>query len=79
MLYDDFKPVVDLVLNNWTALQLAVEHGMGNPGGKQVYISVLKYGISIQYKHGKDFKRYSNVWDSISTIVSAPCFRDLKI
>lgn len=36
MLYDDFKPVVDLVLNNWTALQLAVEHGMGAPGGEKV-------------------------------------------
>ncbi|GBP66274.1 Pre-rRNA-processing protein TSR2 homolog [Eumeta japonica] len=35
MLLDDFKPIVDLVLNNWTALQLAVEHGMGAPGGKQ--------------------------------------------
>ncbi|KOB64841.1 Pre-rRNA-processing protein TSR2-like protein [Operophtera brumata] len=35
MLYDDFKPVVDLVLNNWTALQLAVEHGMGAPGGEK--------------------------------------------
>lgn len=38
MLYDDFKPVVDLVLNNWTALQLAVEHGMGAPGGEKVLI-----------------------------------------
>ncbi|XP_047507680.1 uncharacterized protein LOC125051425 [Pieris napi] len=35
MLFDDFKPIVDIVLNNWTALQLAVEHGMGAPGGKQ--------------------------------------------
>ncbi|KAG7304559.1 hypothetical protein JYU34_011509 [Plutella xylostella] len=35
MLYDDFKPIVDVVLNNWTALQLAVEHGMGAPGGKE--------------------------------------------
>lgn len=35
MLYDDFKPIVDLVLNNWTALQLAVEHGMGAPGGEK--------------------------------------------
>ncbi|XP_026323606.1 uncharacterized protein LOC113232920 [Hyposmocoma kahamanoa] len=35
MLYDDFQPVVDLVLNNWTALQLAVEHGMGAPGGEK--------------------------------------------
>lgn len=38
MLYDDFQPVVDLVLNNWTALQLAVEHGMGAPGGEKVQI-----------------------------------------
>lgn len=37
MLYDEFKPLVDLVLNNWTALQLAVEHGMGAPGGEKVY------------------------------------------
>lgn len=44
MLYDDFKPVVDLVLNNWTALQLAVEHGMGAPGGKEVGI-FLKWFI----------------------------------
>ena len=36
MLYDEFKPIVDLVLNNWTALQLAVEHGMGAPGGEKV-------------------------------------------
>lgn len=35
MLYDDFKPIVDLVFNNWTALQLAVEHGMGAPGGEK--------------------------------------------
>lgn len=35
MLYEDFKPIVDLVLNNWTALQLAVEHGMGAPGGEK--------------------------------------------
>nr|XP_021199485.2 uncharacterized protein LOC110383087 [Helicoverpa armigera] len=35
MLYDEFKPIVDLVLNNWTALQLAVEHGMGAPGGEK--------------------------------------------
>lgn len=35
MLYDDFKPIVDLVLNNWTALQLAVQHGMGAPGGEK--------------------------------------------
>ncbi|CAK1541345.1 unnamed protein product [Leptosia nina] len=35
MLYDDFKPIVDIVLNNWTALQLAVEHGMGAPGGEK--------------------------------------------
>lgn len=35
MLYDDFRPIVDLVLNNWTALQLAVEHGMGAPGGEK--------------------------------------------
>ncbi|KAL4707162.1 hypothetical protein ACJJTC_018897 [Scirpophaga incertulas] len=35
MLYDQFKPVVDLLLNNWTALQLAVEHGMGAPGGEK--------------------------------------------
>lgn len=39
MLYDDFKPIVDLVLNNWTALQLAVENGMGAPGGEKVSIS----------------------------------------
>lgn len=36
MLYDDFKPIVDMILNNWTALQLAVEHGMGAPGGEKV-------------------------------------------
>lgn len=41
MLYDDFKPIVDLVLNNWTALQLAVEHGMGAPGGEKVRISLF--------------------------------------
>lgn len=41
MLYDDFQPVVDLVLNNWTALQLAVEHGMGAPGGEKVQILTL--------------------------------------
>ncbi|XP_023950325.2 uncharacterized protein LOC112054692 [Bicyclus anynana] len=35
MLYDEFKPIVDLVFNNWTALQLAVEHGMGAPGGEK--------------------------------------------
>ncbi|XP_063394382.1 pre-rRNA-processing protein TSR2 homolog [Cydia fagiglandana] len=35
MLYDQFKPLVDLVLNNWTALQLAVEQGMGAPGGEK--------------------------------------------
>lgn len=41
MLYDDFKPIVDIVLNNWTALQLAVEHGMGAPGGNQVSIDTV--------------------------------------
>ncbi|CAH0406217.1 unnamed protein product [Chilo suppressalis] len=35
MLYNDFKPIVDLILNNWTALQLAVEQGMGAPGGEK--------------------------------------------
>lgn len=39
MLYDDFKPIVDIILNNWTALQLAVEHGMGAPGGEKVYLA----------------------------------------
>ncbi|XP_047986523.1 pre-rRNA-processing protein TSR2 homolog [Leguminivora glycinivorella] len=34
MFYDDFKPLVDLVLNNWTALQLAIDHGMGSSGPK---------------------------------------------
>lgn len=41
MLYDDFQPVVDLVLNNWTALLLAVEHGVGAPGGEKVQILTL--------------------------------------
>ncbi|XP_063361323.1 pre-rRNA-processing protein TSR2 homolog [Cydia amplana] len=34
MLYDEFKPLVDLVLNSWTALQLAIDHGMGSNGPK---------------------------------------------
>lgn len=45
MLYDDFKPIVDLVLNNWTALQLAVEHGMGAPGGEKVIENTLLLDI----------------------------------
>lgn len=48
MLYDDFQPVVDLVLNNWTALQLAVEHGMGAPGGEKVqFVTLTSYIISL--------------------------------
>ncbi|VVD02431.1 uncharacterized protein LOC126979479 [Leptidea sinapis] len=35
MLYDNFKPIVDTIFNNWTALQLAVEQGMGAPGGEK--------------------------------------------
>lgn len=47
MLYDEFKPIVDLVLNNWTALQLAVEHGMGAPGGEKVISPKLLITINV--------------------------------
>lgn len=36
-----FKEVVGNIFNRWTALKLAVEHGMGGPNGLQVRNFVL--------------------------------------
>lgn len=58
MLYDDFKPVVDLVLNNWTALQLAVEHGMGAPGGEKVIADTLLQYVILSFA-SKNLEKYS--------------------
>lgn len=35
-LRNQFKEIVENILNRWTALKLAVEHGMGGQNGLQV-------------------------------------------
>lgn len=34
-----FKKVVEHIFNNWSALQLAVDHSMGGPNSKQVRLT----------------------------------------
>lgn len=31
-----FKNIVERIFSNWTGIQMAVEHGMAGPMGKQV-------------------------------------------
>ncbi|XP_055642050.1 pre-rRNA-processing protein TSR2 homolog [Toxorhynchites rutilus septentrionalis] len=38
-----FKEVVENVFNRWTALRLAVEHGMGGPLGLNTAIEIIDY------------------------------------
>uniref|UniRef100_A0A4Y0BEA5 Pre-rRNA-processing protein TSR2 homolog n=1 Tax=Anopheles funestus TaxID=62324 RepID=A0A4Y0BEA5_ANOFN len=38
-----FRVVVENVLNRWTALRLAVEHGMGGPLGLNTAIELIEY------------------------------------
>ncbi|XP_077293683.1 pre-rRNA-processing protein TSR2 homolog [Arctopsyche grandis] len=41
--YNDFKLAVERVFNSWTALQLAVEHGMGGQNGRNTAMEVMNY------------------------------------
>ncbi|XP_052888562.1 uncharacterized protein LOC128297048 [Anopheles moucheti] len=41
-----FRVVVENVLNRWTALRLAVEHGMGGPLGLNTAIELIEYVTS---------------------------------
>ena len=43
-LSSQFKDIVENVFNRWTALKLAVEHGMGGPLG--VNVNFLKYLVN---------------------------------
>uniref|UniRef100_A0A182XP19 Pre-rRNA-processing protein TSR2 homolog n=1 Tax=Anopheles quadriannulatus TaxID=34691 RepID=A0A182XP19_ANOQN len=45
-LQQSFRVVVENVLNRWTALRLAVEHGMGGPLGLNTAIELIDYVTS---------------------------------
>uniref|UniRef100_A0AAG5D2L3 Pre-rRNA-processing protein TSR2 homolog n=1 Tax=Anopheles atroparvus TaxID=41427 RepID=A0AAG5D2L3_ANOAO len=45
-LQQEFRVVVENVLNRWTALRLAVEHGMGGPLGLNTAIELIDYVTS---------------------------------
>lgn len=34
-----FKNVVERIFSNWTALKLAVDHNMGGPNSRQVFLT----------------------------------------
>ncbi|XP_017770548.1 PREDICTED: uncharacterized protein LOC108558223 [Nicrophorus vespilloides] len=57
---DAFHKVVEHIFNNWTALQLAVEHSMGGPNSKQVAVQsmnyIVSYGMSEQDLESEDFE-----------------------
>ncbi|KAF4531398.1 hypothetical protein B566_EDAN009639 [Ephemera danica] len=38
-----FRNMVEMIFNNWTALQLAVEHGMAGPQSRQVAMQFIEY------------------------------------
>lgn len=38
-----FKEIVEQIFNRWTALKMAVEHGMGGRTGHQTAIELMKY------------------------------------
>ncbi|KAF5300829.1 hypothetical protein FQA39_LY10951 [Lamprigera yunnana] len=38
-----FRTVVEQIFNNWTAIRLAVEHGMGGPNSQQVALECVDY------------------------------------
>lgn len=40
---NNFKEIVENVLNRWTALRLAVEHGMGGALGVQTAVEIIQY------------------------------------
>ncbi|XP_050100907.1 uncharacterized protein LOC126581360 [Anopheles aquasalis] len=42
----DFRIVVENVMNRWTALRMAVEHGMGGPLGLNTAIELIDYVTS---------------------------------
>lgn len=41
-----FKKVVEHIFNNWSALQLAVDHSMGGPNSKQIAVSTVDYLVN---------------------------------
>lgn len=38
----DFLEIIEDMFNRWTALKLAVEHGMGGPNGLEVSFSIIR-------------------------------------
>ncbi|XP_058116188.1 uncharacterized protein LOC131286037 [Anopheles ziemanni] len=46
LIQNEFRVVVENVLNRWTALRLAVEHGMGGPLGLNTAIELIDYVTS---------------------------------
>ncbi|KAK4876504.1 hypothetical protein RN001_009010 [Aquatica leii] len=40
---DKFRTIVEQIFNNWTAIRLAVEHGMGGPNSRQVAVECVDY------------------------------------
>jgi hypothetical protein len=38
---DQFREVVENIFNRWSALKLAVEHGMGGSNGLDVNITII--------------------------------------
>ncbi|KAF2901890.1 hypothetical protein ILUMI_04291 [Ignelater luminosus] len=38
---EKFRPIVEHIFNNWTALQLAVEHSMGGPNSRNLAVDFV--------------------------------------
>lgn len=47
---DIFRNVVESVFNTWTALRLAVEHGMGGHRGKEIALNLVNQVTDLFYK-----------------------------
>ncbi|XP_044743568.1 pre-rRNA-processing protein TSR2 homolog [Chrysoperla carnea] len=47
VIHQQFQMVVNQIFNNWTALQLAIDHGMGGPLSRQIANDLETYLVDV--------------------------------
>jgi len=62
-----FRTIVEQIFNNWTGLQLAVEHSMAGPNSKQVAIQCVDY--MTQYCLNEPNVQISDIQEALEDIM----------
>jgi len=62
-----FQTIVEHIFNNWTGLQLAVEHGMAGPNSRQVALECMDY--MTQYCLNEQNVQISDIQDVLEDIM----------